>query len=138
MYGNGFGSPSMGNGFDLGGGSMGGTVWTIVSLILSIIGCFIIYFLFVAKKGNPKNKFLEWLKEFLDFKKMLIEPILKITYLGFALFITLVSFALIGQSFLGFLLTLILGNLILRLCYEGALVLLMIWKNTTEINKKMK
>ena len=47
MYGNGFGSPSIGSGFDLGGGSMGGAVWTIVSLILSIIGCFIIYFLFL-------------------------------------------------------------------------------------------
>ena len=55
----------------------GSTVWTIVSLILAFIGCFVVYFLFVIKKDNPKQKFLSWLKEFLDFKKMLIEPIMK-------------------------------------------------------------
>ena len=138
MFGNGYtggyGTPSS-SGF---GFSTGSTVWTLVSLILAIIGCFVVYFLFVNKKTTPKNKFAAWLKEFLDFKKMLIEAMLKISYLFGAIFITLASFALIGTSFLGFLLTLVLGNLILRLCYEGFLVLIMIWKNSTEINKKMK
>ena len=69
---------------------------------------------------------------------MLIEPILKVTYLILAIFITLYSFGLIGVSFVAFLLTLTLGNILLRLVYETTLILLMIWKNTTEINKKMK
>ncbi len=116
----------------------GATVWTLVSLILALIGCFVVYFLFVVKKDHPKQKFLAWLKDFLSFKKMLIEVILKIAYLFCAIFITLSSFALIGTSFLAFLLTLILGNLFTRLAFEGILMMIMIWKNTTEINKKLK
>lgn len=117
---------------------MGSQVWTIVSLILALIGCFVVYFLFVVKSDNPKQKFLAWLKEFLSFKKMLIEPILKIAYIFFAIFITLSSFNLIGSSFVGFLLMLIVGNLMTRLMFEGILMAVMIWKNTTEINKKLK
>lgn len=120
------------------GFSTASTVWTIVSLILALIGCFVVYFLFVVKKDNPKQKFLSWLKDFLSFKKMLIEPILKISYLFVAIFITLGSFSLIGVSFLSFLLTLVFGNLIARLTFEGILMMIMIWKNTTEINKKLK
>lgn len=120
------------------GPSMGTTVWTIVSLILAVIGCFVVYFLFVAKKDNPKQPFLAWLKEFLSFKKMLIETILKIAYLFCAIFITLSSFGLIGSSFLSFLLTLVFGNIIARVIFEGMLIMIMIWNNVNSINKKMK
>ena len=113
-------------------------VWLIISLILSFIGCFFIYFMFVKKDGKEKNKYLAWLKSFLRFDNMLIETILKIAYIFAALFITLSSFAVIGTSFLGFLTTLIFGNLITRIVYEFALIIIMIWKNTTEIKNKTK
>lgn len=116
----------------------GDNVWLLVSLILAIIGCFLVYFLFVVRKEHPKQKFLSWLKEFLSFKKMLIESILKIAYLFFAIFITLGSFALISTSFLSFILMLVLGNIFTRICFEGILIMIMIWKNTAEINKKLK
>ena len=61
--------------------SFGGVqVWMIIATILSIIGGILVYFLFVKAKGNPKNKFLVWLKGFLDFKSMWLEVILKISY----------------------------------------------------------
>ena len=69
---------------------------------------------------------------------MLVETILKIAYIFVALFITLGSFALIGTNFLGFLTTLVFGNLIARIVYEFALIIIMIWKNTTEIKNKTK
>lgn len=116
----------------------GSTIWLIVALILSLIGCFLVYFLFVKKENQLNNKFLAWLREFLSFDKMLIETILKITYIFVALFITLGSFAMIGTSFLGFLCALIFGNIIARVIYEAALVKIMIWKNTTEIKKELK
>ena len=71
---------------------MGGVVWLIVSLIIAIIGCFAVYFLFVKKDVKTDNKFLKWLKAFLSFDKMLIETILKIAYIFVAIFITLGSF----------------------------------------------
>ena len=103
-------------------------IWLIVSLVLAIIGGVTIYFLFVKSDKKIENKNLEWFKNFLGFKKMLIEDLLKITYLILAIFITLYSFALIAVNFFGFVLVLTLGNL----------MLIMIWKNTTEINKKLK
>ena len=112
--------------------------WTIVALILSIVGGILAYFLFVKKDVKIENKYLLWLKSFLDFKEMLIETILKVTYIIFAIFITLTAFKLIGTSFMGFLATLVLGNVLLRLGYEASLMFVMIWKNTSEINKKMK
>ena len=49
-----------------------------------------------------------------------------------------ISFELITSSFFGFIFTLIFGNLVLRVVFESILVNIMIWKNTTEINKKIK
>lgn len=116
----------------------GSIVWFIIAAVLAVIGGIVIYFLFVRTNKKEDNKYLAWFKDFANFKKMLIEPILKVTYLILAIFITLYSFGLIGVSFVAFLLTLTLGNILLRLAYETTLILLMIWKNTTEINKKMK
>ena len=77
----------------------------------------------VIRHNNKKedNKYLAWFKDFANFKKMLIEPILKVTYLILAIFITLYSFGLIGVSFVAFLLTLTLGNILLRLAYETSI-----------------
>ena len=69
---------------------------------------------------------------------MLIEPILKVTYIFLALFVTLTSFNYISVNFLLFLLTLVLGNLVIRVVYEASMMMVGIWKNTKEINKKMK
>ena len=116
----------------------GSLVWTVVSIILAIIGGILAYVLFINKNNKLDNKFLVWLRDFLSFKNLLLETILKVTYVILAIFITLFSFNMIGINFLGFLLYLIIGNVILRIVYESSLMLLMIWKNTSEINKKMK
>ncbi len=117
----------------------GNAVWMIVSIILAIVGGLLIYFLFLSKKNEGKFKgFLGWMYDFLSFKKMFLETLLKITYLIVALYITLSSFALIGVNFLLFLTTLILGNILVRVGYEFSLILLVICRNTTEIAKNAK
>ena len=114
------------------------SVWIIVSMILAIIGGILIYFLFLSKKNEGKfNGFVGWLYDFLSFKKMFMEALLKITYLIVALYITLSSFAFISTSFVLFLAMLIIGNVVARLVYEFSLLLLVICRNTTEINKKL-
>lgn len=120
------------------GSAANNSIWIIVSAILAVIGGILVYCLFLSKKNEGKFKgFVAWLYDFLSFKKMFLEIVLKVTYLMVAIFITLSSFALIGSSFLGFVLTLVLGNIIARVCYEFSLVLLVICRNTTEINKKL-
>ena len=113
-------------------------VWLVVSLILAVIGGILVYFLFLSKKNEGKfTGFVGWLYDFLSFKKMFMEALLKITYLIVAIYITLSSFALIGSSFVGFLAMLIIGNVVIRLVYEFSLLLLVICRNTTEMNKKL-
>ena len=115
------------------------SVWIIVSIILAIVGGILIYFLFLSKKNEGKfNGFVGWLYDFLSFKKkMFMEALLKITYLIVAIYITLSSFAFISTSFVLFLAMLIIGNVVARLVYEFSLLLLVICRNTTEINKKL-
>ena len=120
------------------GPSGAAAIWLIIAFVLSLVGCFVVYFLFVKKKDTPKSGFLRWLKAFLDFDKMLIEPILKICYIFLALLVTLGSFAAIDTSFFAFLGWLILGNIVVRLLYEASLMFVMLWKNTTEIKNKLK
>lgn len=138
MYNNGLISGYDGYTTPSAGMSTGAAIWLLVAFIVSLIGCFVVYFIFVQKKENPKQKFLAWLKSFLGFDKMLIEVILKICYIFTALFITLSSFSFIEVSFLAFLLYLVFGNLLARLIAEAALMNVMIWKNTTEIKNKLK
>ena len=112
--------------------------WLAVSLALAVVGAFSGYFMFVKSNSKLGNNFLVWLRGFLDFQFMLIEPILKICYIFIALFITLASLNLIGTNFLSFVLTLVLGNLYARVIFEAGMVLIGIWKNTKEINDKTK
>lgn len=115
-----------------------GAVWIIVSLVLAVVGGIVLYFTFLSKKNETKyTGFLGWMYDFLTFKKMVIENILKVCYLIIALFITLSSFSVISVSFISFLVYLLLGNLIARVIYELSLVVLIICKNTTDISKKM-
>ena len=119
--------------------AVGSSAWIIISLVLAIVGGILVYFLFLSKKNEGKfTGFLGWLYDFLSFKKMFLETLLKITYLIFAIYVTLSSFAIIGSNFLGFLLTLIIGNLVVRVIYEFSLILLVICRNTTEIAKSVK
>ncbi len=118
--------------------SSGNSVWIIISAVVAVIGGIVLYFTFLAKKNEGKyTGFLGWMYDFLTFKKMVIENILKIIYLIAASFITLASFAIISSSFLSFILVLVIGNLITRIMYELFLVVLIICRNTTDISKKL-
>lgn len=111
--------------------------WIVIAAI-AIIGGLVLYFTFLSKRNEGKFKgFLGWAYEFFNFKKFTIEAILKITYLILAIFTTLFSFTMIASSPVGFLAILVLGNLVLRIFYESTLVILVICRNTTEINNKL-
>lgn len=111
----------------------GTVIWTIIALILAIIGGVLVYFLFI--RGNLKlNPGLKKLRDVLDFRVMLIEPMLKILYLIGTIFIILFSFSFITVNFLTFILMLLLGPVLIRLAYEASLILVMIWKNTKIIS----
>ena len=98
-------------------------IWIIVSLVLAIVGGIVLYFTFLKKDNEGKyTGFLGWMYDFLTFKKLTIENVLKILYLICAIFVTLSSFATISTSFIAFLVYLVVGNLVARIAYELILV----------------
>lgn len=60
-------------------------IWIIVSLVLAIVGGIVLYFTFLKKDNEGKyTGFLGWMYDFLTFKKLTIENVLKILYLSYA------------------------------------------------------
>ena len=119
----------------------GAGIWMIIAAIIAIVGGILVYFLFVKSKTEPKGKFLKWLKDFLAFKVMWIEPILKVVYYIATIFIVLNSFSFLGLGGYGvlmWLLTLVLGPVILRVAYEATMMFIMIWRNTRDIAENIK
>lgn len=134
MYTYGYTAPKAASTVTISGGA---GVWVIISAILALVGGILVYVLFLNKKNEKKfTGFVKWLYDFLSFKTLTIEMLLKVFYLIGAIFITLGSFAFIGTSALAFFGMLILGNLLLRIAYEGALLVILIYKNVKELNEK--
>lgn len=113
-------------------------IWLIIAAIIALVGGILVHFLFVKSKKEPTNKFLVWLKDFLAFKTMWIETLLKVIYYVATIYVVLASFAMISFSFLSFLAMLILGPIALRIAYEACMILIMIWRNTQEIANNTK
>lgn len=113
-------------------------VVTVILFLIALVGGICAYLMFVKSNEEPKDQRLLKLKEFLSFKKMIIEGLLKASYIIFALFITLYSFQImVGTSFITGLMLLILLNIMLRIGYEASLIVLLIWRNTSDISKKL-
>ena len=65
-------------------------VWMIIAFVIAVIGGILLYFLFTSKKNEGNfTGFIAWLHSFLRFDKMMIEAIIKISYLILALYVTL-------------------------------------------------
>ena len=116
--------------------SQGAYIWMIIAFILALVGGILTYCLFTRSKTDPKGKFAKWLKDFLNFKIMWIEAILKMVYYFATIFVVLFSFTFLsfgGYGVLMFFLTLVLGPIFVRLVYEATMMFIMIWRNTKDI-----
>lgn len=115
------------------------SIASIVALICAVIGSILIFVLFLRKDNEKKyTGFVKFLYDFLQFNKLCIDGILKFTYLFLAIFISVASFGLISSSFFGFLISLVVGNLVLRILYELTMLVILIHRNVRELNEKTK
>ena len=130
-----FTSPST---YSTGSSAADAGIWMIIAAIIALVGGILVHFLFVKGKSEPKNKFVKWLKDFLSFKVMWIETLLKVIYYIATIYVILASFAMISASFLSFLLMLVLGPVLIRLAYECLMMYIMIWRNTQDIANNTK
>ena len=119
--------------------SSSSTSGSLIAFIVAIAASIVIYFIFMDKKEESKyTGFVKNLYDFLHFKINFIEAFLKIAYITTTLYVTIISFSLIKVDVALFFMTLILGNIIIRILYEAAFLLYNIYLNTKEINSKLK
>ena len=119
--------------------SSSSTSGSLIAFIVAIAASIVIYFVFMDKKEENKyTGFVKNLYDFLHFKINFIEAFLKIAYITTTLYVTITSFSLIKVDVALFFMTLILGNIIIRILYEAAFLLYNIDLNTKERNNKLK
>ena len=105
-----------------------GVIMTVAGVIIGIIMSFVVFFAFMSKKNvNRFHGFFGWLYDYLQFKNFIIEGLLRFFYvLGACVCTTVGVFNILClQMVLGFA-VLIFGNLILRIFYEFALMIVVI------------
>lgn len=114
-------------------------IWGLISMVLAICGGFVLFFTFLSPKNADKyTGFTKKLYDFLSFRIMSLEIILKIAYLISALFITLSSLAFISMDFVFFISYLVIGNVIARVAFEGSILILMIYRRLGDIRDALK
>lgn len=104
------------------------------SAVIALVLC--IFFLPERKRAGLSKK-MQAIHDFLNFKVFIIEKILQFLYLALSL---LMFFAGIYAFFEGSeqgLLIAILGPVVIRLMYEGIMLVFVLVKNVVQINKKM-
>ncbi len=108
----------------------------ILALILIIAGGLALYFLFVRKPNHFQGGAAK-LHDALNFRTFYTEKLLRVLYSITVVAIVVYSVVLLFTHFLTALLLFVLGNLVARITYEYALLLLVLCRNTQEINRKM-
>lgn len=125
------------------------SVATILGLIATVVVMVLLYMKVLPKKmnGHLENKFLQWVHDYFQFKRLYIEDIIKFLFtlgtvacicFGFFLMFT-VSQGWYGDTsnFATGLGVLILGPIVLRVLYELQMIVIIAVHNIMDINNKM-
>lgn len=127
MYGYDY-SPTISNNSDILG---------IISLLVACCAAIVLYFTFLRPENAHKFEgFTKKVYDFLSFNILSLDMILKIGYLIFAVYVTIMSFSFISYNIIFFLAVLVIGNIIVRIIFESALVLLKIYQKLDIISNQ--
>lgn len=122
-----------------GGGIQPGVLLAVA--IIALITAILVFIFVIQRKKSFKGRFANWIKEYLNFRSILVAGIIKILYVFLAVFLTIMSIILMfqgeGDEVLPMVLTglasLILGNILLRVMLELTMALIVVWENTSDI-----
>ena len=116
----------------------GQIIWTIIALVLAVVGGIVLYFTIFNQKNEGKYKgVMAVLYDLVHFRYFVIDDLFRILYIISVLAITLLSFSFIGKW--QFLVLLIGGNLGLRISYELMMLFLGLCHDVRNLsNKKRK
>ncbi len=108
----------------------GKTTWLTIATFIALALAIVAYIFFIRPKRNYNNKFVNYVRNFLNFDELVIEPLIKILYVFVTVYVILSSFSYIEISFWTFLTYLVGGIVAARLVYEIVMVIVGIYKNT--------
>ena len=111
-------------------------VLPVLAAIVALAGGLALYFLFV-RRPNRYHGAAARLHDALTFRTFYTERLLRALYCITVVALTVYSFILLFSHFFLALLCFVGGNLIARIVYEYALLLLVLCRNAQEINRKM-
>ena len=110
-----------------------------IGLVLAIGGTVCLYIFVLSKKStNNRNKFLSFLRNFLDFRYLILEKALKALYIFCTAFLILYGLLIVWVNPGLGLILLFIAPVVLRLTYECLMMFVLLVKNTMEINGKLK
>lgn len=109
---------------------------TVLAALVIVAGGLALYFLFVRKPNHYQGAAAR-LHDAFSFRTFYTEKLLRALYCIAIVSIVVSSVILLFSNFFGALLVFIAGNLIARIVFEFALLLLVLCRNTQEINQKM-
>lgn len=114
----------------------------IVFVVIALILALVLYLTVVKMKNRPEGAFMNWLREFFNFREIILEGILKFLYIFFMILTTISAFYTMFQGYqnavLIGLLELTVGNILVRLGFELIMLLVGLWQNTTDIRNFME
>ena len=117
-------------------------IFGVIALILTILSMIFI----VPRNREPQlSGFFKWLHHVFNFDSLLIEQILKFLYILCSFAAVFLGLAAIIQSFSGDgsvaligLLLIVLGPIVIRLLYESMMMFVILVKQVSDINRKIK
>ena len=124
-------------------------VATALGIFSAIIGTIVFYVMVMPKKkdGNFYNPFLQFLHDFLHFKKLYVEEVIRFFYVlltvfsicgGFFMLFGYVDYGFTEEStFVTGLIMMIAGPVIIRFVYGFMVMAILAVKNIIEINNKL-
>lgn len=111
-----------------------------IAALISLIIALVAFFTITMKKKAPKGKFMNYLREFLNFRRVWVASILKFIYLFFATLLTIGSIVMmffggehVAQMIIICLLVLVFGNVLLRVGFEMTMITIGLWENTNDM-----
>ncbi len=120
------------------------TLVIVISVLVALVAAILIWVMVLPESKRPKlNKFFVWVADIFNFKSLLIEKILKFTYLLGTLFAIVFGFCMLFVvsygEWMGLygMLIMLLGPIALRLAYEALMLGVLLVKNVIEINTKL-
>ena len=129
---------------------MSSSVATVLGIISSIAVIVFLYVKVLPQKYNGKleNKYLQWMHNYFNFKKLYLEDILKFIFVVGTVFFVCVGFFMMfsvtetyfgdQSNFVAGLSVLIFGPITMRFIFELQMMGILLVRNVMEINKKMK